>query len=158
MYRQYSKAMFNICTRMSGDQRNAEDVLQEAFIIAFKQLGQLKAAENFGGWLRRIVINECIRYCKQSVQWKHEPLQENDDKADDGFDWWAHLDLETVHRSIKQLPGGCRQVFVLYVLEDYSHREIAQSMGISESTSKSQYQRARQLLKQHINTLMAAHG
>jgi RNA polymerase sigma factor (sigma-70 family) len=158
LYGQYSKAMFNICIRMTGDQRCAEDVLQDAFIIAFKELGKLKAAENFGGWLRRIVVNECIRYCKRAVQWKHELLHENHDPAGETGDWWASLDLETVHKAIKQLPGGCRQVFVLYVLEDYTHRDIAQSMGISESTSKSQYQRARQLLKQHINTLMAIHG
>ncbi|MFX7816626.1 RNA polymerase sigma factor, partial [Acinetobacter baumannii] len=64
LYEQYSKAMVNICSRMTGNRADAEDLLQESFLIAFKNLGQLKDINQFGGWLKRIVVNECIRFSK----------------------------------------------------------------------------------------------
>jgi RNA polymerase sigma-70 factor (ECF subfamily) len=135
---------------MTGDAQNARDVLQDAFILAFKHLKQVKDHRQFGGWLRRIVINECIRFSKRSATWQslddsiHEPAP----PEEPGF--WANISMELIHEAIKHLPEGCRQVFVLYVLEDFSHKEIANHLGISESTSKSQYQRARKLLQERI--------
>jgi RNA polymerase sigma factor (sigma-70 family) len=150
LYQHYSKAMFNICIRMTGNRSNAEDILQDAFIIAFSKLQQLKQPDSFEGWLRRIIINECIRFCKRSFSWKNwddhsEEIADNDDT-----EWWAMISMAQIHEEIKSLPEGCRQVFILYVLEDRSHREIAGDLSISESTSKSQYHRARHLLKERI--------
>jgi RNA polymerase sigma factor (sigma-70 family) len=158
LYRQYSKAMYNICIRMTGNQNDAEDLLQEAFMIAFKNLRQLKEPAQFGGWLKRIVVNECIRFCKKNVYWSEWDEQWEQTISNDEPEWWKTVDLNMVHHEIKGLPDGCRQVFNLYVLEDYSHREIATHLGISESTSKSQYHRARQLLKERITKQMQLHG
>ncbi|MEP6673872.1 MAG: sigma-70 family RNA polymerase sigma factor [Ferruginibacter sp.] len=158
LYNQYSKAMFNICIRMAGTRTDAEDILQDAFIIAFKNLQQLKQPENFGGWLKRIVLNECIRFSKQSFYWDDWQEEHNEIAADEITEWWTTVNIETVHKEIKNLPEGCRQVFVLYVLEDYTHKNIADDIGISESTSKSQYQRARQLLKERITKQMLING
>jgi RNA polymerase sigma factor (sigma-70 family) len=149
LYQQYSKAMFNICIRMTGNRSNAEDILQDVFILVFGKLHQLKQPENFEGWLRRIVVNECIRYCRRSFSWKSwddHPME----IAEDDTEWWTTISMAQIHEEIKNLPEGCRQVFVLYVLEDRSHKEIADDLGISEGTSKSQYHRARQLLKERI--------
>jgi RNA polymerase sigma-70 factor (ECF subfamily) len=158
LYEQYAKAMFNICTRMASNRNDAEDLLQDAFIIAFNKLHQLKEAEQFGGWLKRIVVNECIRYTKKSIV-LHDLEDNNVDQiAEDGIEWWKTVDMKVVHREIKNLPEGCKQVFTLYVVEDYSHKEIAFELGISESTSKSQYHRAKKLLKESINTYLAIHG
>jgi RNA polymerase sigma factor (sigma-70 family) len=135
---------------MTGNTQNARDVLQDAFILAFNHLKQVKNPDQFAGWLRRIVINECIRFSKRSVHWQsledsdHGPVPEEEPA------WWTNINLEQVHDAIKDLPEGCRQVFVLYVLEDFSHKDIAKKLGISESTSKSQYQRARKLLKDKL--------
>jgi len=82
----------------------------------------------------------------------------NDVPADDASEWWTSISLDLIHREIKGLPDGCRQVFNLYVLEDYSHKEIAESLAISESTSKSQYRRAKQLLKERITAQIQVHG
>ena len=158
LYQQYNKAMFNICTRMTGNHNDAEDLLQESFIIAFRNLRQLKEPAHFGGWLKRIVINECIRFCKKTV-----PITTWDDKWDNNLsneepEWWKTVDIKIVHEEIKKLPDGCRQVFNLYVLENYSHKDIAAHLGISESTSKSQYHRARQLLKERITKLIHKNG
>ncbi len=150
LYGQYSKAMFNICIRMTGNRADAEDVLQESFLIAFKSLHQLKVEQHFGGWLRKIVINECIRYSKKVFYWDEWEADKHDSPQDEETEWWQHVKLEHIHRQVKNLPEGCRQVFNLFVLEDYSHKQIAENLGITEGTSKSQYHRARQLLKEKI--------
>jgi RNA polymerase sigma factor (sigma-70 family) len=158
LYNQFNKAMFNICTRMMDNLASAEDVLQEAFILAFKNLHQLKEAQQFGGWLKRIVVNECIKQCKKNNQLQFV--------ADDGAlpdvadeqDWWIGIDISAIHREIKNLPSGCKQVFTLYVLENYSHKQIAETMNISEGTSKSQYSRAKQLLKEKLTKQFVQNG
>jgi RNA polymerase sigma factor (sigma-70 family) len=158
LYNQYSKAMFNICMRMSGNRNDAEDLLQDAFIIAFRSLHQLKDAVQFGGWLKRIVVNECIRFTKKNVRWNDWEEDKNQHLAEEETEWWKTVNFDIIHREINGLPQGCRQVFNLYVLEDYTHKAIAESMGITESTSKSQYHRARQLLKERITKQLQLHG
>lgn len=143
---------------MIGDREKAQDVLQESFILAFKNIKQIKNELNFGGWLKRIVVNECIRHSKKNFRWSeldehHDELYQPDEEP-----WFADIDLETIHEEIKCLPDGCRQVFNLYVLEDFPHKKIAEVMNISESTSKSQYQRARCLLKERLLKQMVDHG
>ncbi|MFP5040721.1 RNA polymerase sigma factor [Parasediminibacterium sp. JCM 36343] len=152
LYQQYSKAMFSTCTRMMGTKEDAEDVLQEAFIMTFKNLHQLKEAAQFGGWLKRIVVNECIRHCKKKIAtsgWE-EYGEQHEQPMDDSIHWWEQVGMEQIHTQIKTLPDGCRQIFTLYAVENYSHRDIAESLGVSESTSKSQYHRAKQLLRERI--------
>jgi len=158
LYRQYSKAMFNICTRMTGNLSDAEDLLQESFMIAFRNLKQLKEPAQFGGWLKRIVVNECIRFCKKNTYQTAWDEHWDETLSNEEPEWWQTVDIKMVHREIKNLPDGCRQVFNLYVLEDYSHKDIASHLGISESTSKSQYHRARQLLKERITKQIQVHG
>lgn len=158
LYRQYSKAMFNICIRMTGHQSDAEDLLQESFMIAFRNLQQLKEPAQFGGWLKRIVVNECIRFCKKNTYLTTWDEQWDETLSNEEPGWWQTVDIKMVQQEIKNLPDGCRQVFNLYVLEDYSHKDIATHLGISESTSKSQYHRARQLLKERIIKQIQVHG
>lgn len=159
LYNNYSKAMFNICCRMLNKKDEAEDVLHDVFIIAFKNLHQLKDAMQFGGWLKRITINECIRYSKKQFYWdgwedeRFEHLQDDEVSI-----WWADISLDTMHTAIKSLPNGCRQIFNLYAVENFSHKEIADNLNISESTSKSQYHRARQLLKEQLTKQFTKNG
>ncbi|MDR0793567.1 MAG: sigma-70 family RNA polymerase sigma factor [Chitinophagaceae bacterium] len=158
LFRQYSKAAYNICLRMCGNKNDAEDILQEAFIIAFNELKKLNDNVRFGGWLKTIVINKCIRHVKSARAWNdlEEKHEEAGDDADD--EWYAAIDFNIIHQEIKALPDGCRQVFNLYVLEDYTHKQIAESMNIAESTSKTQYMRARQLLKERITKQLQLNG
>ncbi len=150
--------MFNICTRMTGNRNDAEDLLQDAFILAFRNLHQLQDPLQFGGWLKRIVVNECIRFGKKNVRWNDWEEEKNNQLADEATEWWKTVSFDIIHNEIKGLPDGCRQVFNLFVVEDYSHKDIAEQLGISESTSKSQYHRARQLLKERINRQLQIHG
>jgi len=158
LYQQFSKAMFHICLRMSKNKNEAEDILQDSFILAFKNLHQLKDAIQFGGWLKRIVVNECIRQTKQSWQWQDWEDQYDQISNEPEEEWWKAVNIEMVHQQISALPDGCKQVFNLYVFEDFSHKEIAAMLTISESTSKSQYHRAKKLLKEKINQQTAKNG
>lgn len=158
LYRQYSKAMYNVCIRMTGNQDDAADVLQDAFVQAFDHLAQLKQPEAFAGWLKQIVVNQCIRFCKQHTAWSLLSDADANTLAEEETTWWTNVPLSLIHEQIKSLPAGCRQVFVLFALENFGHREIAESLGISESTSKSQYQRARKLLRERIAKQMEVYG
>lgn len=158
LYQQYSKAMFNICIRMTATRNDAEDLLQDAFIIAFNKINQLKDADQFGGWIKRIVINECIKYTKKTIVVQDVDEGMVVDIAEEETAWWKLVDMSIIHQEIKALPEGCKQVFNLYVVEDYSHKNISQALNISESTSKSQYHRAKQLLKERITKYLAVHG
>lgn len=158
LYNQFSKAMFNICIRMTGTRNDAEDILQESFIIAFQKLHQLKEEHLFGGWLRKIVVSECIRFAKKHFYWSDWDEKYAEELADGGTDWFTSIPFDVLQQEIKALPDGCRQIFNLYVLEDYAHREIAEQLGISESTSKTQYQRAKQLLKERITKKLVSNG
>ena len=151
LYKLYSKAMYNIAIRMTSDQGTAEDVIQDSFIKAFSEMNKLQNEKAFGGWLKRIVINRCIDVTrkKRIVFTDMEIISvKNLEIADEPEDT---TDPELVHRLIKQLPDGARQILVLRALEGYKHAEIANRLRISESTAKTQYFRAKQLLAKLIN-------
>jgi RNA polymerase sigma-70 factor (ECF subfamily) len=150
LYRYYGTAMYNICIRMTGNPTDAQDLFQDAFIEAFRHLGQLKQPGAFAGWLRRIMINKCIQFSRNHVRWSNLDQDGTAAMEDAETAWWLDIPLQLVHEEIKNLPGGCREVFVLFALEDFGHKKIARDLGISESTSKTQYQRARKLLRERI--------
>jgi RNA polymerase sigma factor (sigma-70 family) len=158
LYEQFAQKMFSICVRMTGNRPDAEDLLQESFITAFNSLHQLREQHLFEPWLRRIIVNECIRHVKKVVRW--QPVDEefmNLPNAESD-NWLQGISFEQIHQEIKALPGGCREVFNLYVIENYSHQQIADALEITLSTSKSQYHRARQLLKERLLKQLVRHG
>lgn len=150
LYKLYSKGMYNVAMRMTDNQGTSEDVLQDAFIKAFAEIHKLKNEKAFGGWLKRIVVNLCIDATRKKKivftgietvsYYKAEIVEEVEDS----------VDPELVHHYIKKLPDGARQILVLRALEGYKHAEIADKLGISESTAKTQYFRAKQLLVKMI--------
>ncbi len=158
LYNSYCKAMYNICTKMMGSLVLAEDVLQDCFILAFKNLHQLKEPNQFGGWLKRIVINECLKQSKKTIFWEEWNEEKQEDKVIEEIDWWIDIDMAAIHKEVKNLPNGCRQVFTLFVLENFTHKAIADALNISEGTSKSQYSRAKQLLKERLTKQLQHNG
>lgn len=149
LYRLYAPAMFNVCMRMLNQREEAEDMLQESFTEAFANISSFRFESGFGGWLKRIVINRCINHLKRRrvalVYDNHEHQVYDEEPAD--FEG-VTLGVNRVLRALEQLPEGFRVVFSLYMLEGYDHTEIADILGISESTSKSQYLRARTRIKE----------
>lgn len=149
LYSNYAKAMYNICLRLLNNKADAEDVLQESFITAFKKLKELKDPSTFGGWLRRIVVNNCNQQGRK-VKLSFEELDPGEDMVDEDINWINDVPISEVHFAIRNLPDGCRRVFLLYTSENYTHKDIGELLRISESTSKSQYQRAKKLLQQQL--------
>jgi RNA polymerase sigma-70 factor (ECF subfamily) len=129
---------------------DAEDILQESFITAFERLTELSSDGSFTSWLKRIVINKSIDQVRKN-RLVFVDLSENlSDGMDDDEDANFLPEPELVHFAIRNLPGGSRTVLVLHALEGYKHRDIASMLGISESTSKTQYKRALELLNKDL--------
>lgn len=143
---------------MCGNETDAHDLLQDGFITAFQKLHQLKDAEMFGGWLKKIMINQCIAHSKKKSNFGRLMIVEAAPVDESNEDRWETISMEELHHSIKQLPEGCRQIFVLYAIEDYTHQQIAGELGLSIGTSKSQYNRAKQLLQSILLKKMASNG
>lgn len=152
LYAKYAKKMFAICLSYAADRDEAKDVLQEAFVKVFTNLEHYNGQGALQGWIRRIVTNTAIDYYRRGKKIAYfselpeEPVQEQE-----SFDF-SFFDTNVMLNCIKQLPEGARIIFNLFVVEGLSHKEIALKLDISEGTSKSQYSRARSLLKQWILT------
>jgi RNA polymerase sigma-70 factor (ECF subfamily) len=149
IYKLYSRAMFNICYRIMGSQEAAEDALQEAFLSAFRNIKSYQGKASFGAWLKKIVVNKAISHLRKQ-QLEVVELDERIDvrHEDDQDDIDLILKVDLIREAIQKLPNGFRVVFSLYLLEGYDHKEISEILGISESTSKSQYNRAKKKLKE----------
>jgi len=154
LYEQYSRSMFNVGYRIVHDEAEAEDVLQEAFISAFRNLGRYRGDATFGAWLKRIVVNKAINAVNKRRMERfpeHNEVEVAEEEADEMIDF--PFTVEKVKRAIAQLPDGYRMVLSLYLLEGYDHGEIAEILGISESTSKSQFNRSKRKLKEILEDI-----
>ena len=146
LFKSYARGMYNICLRMTGNKQDAEDILQEAFYQAFVNIDKLKKMESFGAWLKKIVVNKCIWFLRKQIHFVDiESTKQKQEPEDE--DWMNELSMNDINKEIHKLPDGCRVVFNLFLLENYSHKQIAEMLDISESTSKSQYHRAKGILK-----------
>ena len=149
LYQQYTKAMFNLAFRMVNNREDAEDMLQEAFTDAFRKLDSFRFESTFGAWLKTIVVNKCINHLrKKRMEIITDDIPEKTNWKDEEDRYNVKYDISQVFKAIEILPDGYRIVLTLYLLEGYDHTEISQILNISESTSKTQYLRARSKLKQ----------
>ena len=154
LYELYSKAMFNTAYRITGNREEAEDMLQESFTDCFRNIGSYRTESTFGAWLKTIVINRCIsRLRKRETELvlvsdysRHETQEEEPRETP-----WP--DMSVIARAVEKLPDGYRVVLSLYLLEGYDHTEISQILGISESTSKTQYSRGKDRLRKIISSM-----
>jgi RNA polymerase sigma-70 factor (ECF subfamily) len=149
LYNQYSKAMYNIAYRMLNNREDAEDMLQETFVDCFRNLNSFRFESTFGAWLKRILINKCINH----LQKKKVDLMLTDELPNKAYDEEEETDYDIsgIIKGIEKLPDGYRVILTLYLLEGYDHSEIAQILGITESTSKSQYSRAKDKLRSQLS-------
>ena len=150
LYDTYSGKFLAICIRYLKDREHAEDVMIESFMKIFEKLPQFQQKGSFEGWMKRIVVTQALmklrsnRHLMMEVNMEHESLYEDQQYE------LNHLEAADLMEMIQGLPVGYRTVFNLYILEGYSHQEIGELLGISESTSKSQLNRARNTLKEKI--------
>jgi RNA polymerase sigma factor (sigma-70 family) len=153
LFQVYAGKLLTICRRYAGDRHEAEDMLQEAFINIFKNINQYKSLGSFEGWIRRITVNAAIQVLqKRKIRFteiKNVPFEP--ESRDNSV--LLDLEAEDLLKVISLLPDGYRTVFNLFVLEGYSHEEIAQMMKIETATSRSQLSKARAMLREKINSL-----
>ena len=148
LYNLYVKAMLNVSYRIVNDRDEAEDVIQEAFINVFKNIDKYRGDSTFGAWVKRIVINASINVLKKRRLDLVE-MEEAGGEIDDSFEVEEEsLSVSAINSAIQELPEGFRAVLSLYLLEGYDHKEIGTVLGITESTSKSQYNRAKKKLRE----------
>ncbi|MBL0742798.1 RNA polymerase sigma factor [Chryseolinea lacunae] len=147
LYDTYSSKMYGLCYRYVKDSMEAEDILVTAFMKVFDKIGQFKSEGSFEGWIRRIVVNEALTFLRRNRSMYLETDLEQADREPDYNSLSDHLEAEDLLKMIQELPTGYRIVFNLYAIDGYSHKEIAEQLGISENTSKSQLSRARVYLQ-----------
>jgi RNA polymerase sigma-70 factor (ECF subfamily) len=152
LYKLYARAMYNVAYRIVMIEEEAQDVLQEAFISAFRNLEGYRGDATFGSWLKRIVVNKALNAVSRR---KFEPIPENEDwdiaEAETDVTYRGELTVDRIKSCIAQLPDGYRNVLTLYLIEGYDHQEIAEIMGFTESTSKSQLNRAKAKLRELLD-------
>ncbi len=153
-YAYYKGRLMGLCRRYVNNDTEADDVFQEAFIKVFNQLGTLKNVDLLNAWIKKIVINTALNHYKANLKFKNNENTEGVEIADT-HDWdiLSQITTEALLKIIQQLPNGYRLVFNLYVIDGYSHAEIADILQITESTSKSQLSRAKTFLKNQFSQL-----
>ena len=152
LYRQYAGRLYNLAFRMAGSSQEAEDLLQDVFLHAYRKLGSFRGDSSLGTWLYRLGMNQCLDY----VRGRHAKMS----KATDSLDEEGAAEPSTrtpptpvavnridLERAIAHLPKGCRAAFLLHDVEGFEHHEVATILGVSEGTSKSQVHKARMKLR-----------
>jgi RNA polymerase sigma factor (sigma-70 family) len=150
VYDKYSARMLGLCFRYICDEMAAEDVMVEGFLKVFDKIGQFNSEGSFEGWIRRIMVNEALGYLRKQKRILEDSLSEEINNIPDYVNADQNLETEELLAMIETLPTGYRTVFNLYAIEGYTHMEIAEMLGITESTSKSQLHRARALLQKMV--------
>lgn len=151
LYRKLAPKMFGVCMRYAKNISEAEDNLQEGFIIIFSKLKDYRHEGSFEGWVRRIMVNVCINKFrkKQQVVFLDDTKELNYATVEE-YDDYERIPIDTLIAVIQELPPQYRIVFNLYVMEDMSHKDIGNQLGISEGTSKSNLSRAREILRSKL--------
>jgi len=147
IYEKHSPKMYMVALRYMNSDHDAQDVLQESFIKIYQKLSSFQFAGSFEGWCRRIVVHTAIEFLRKSKQNLVEGMDSLEKRATPSLSL-EKLQMEDLLNSIQKLPAGYRTVFNMYIIEGYSHKEIAQELSISVSTSKSQLFKARNYLQE----------
>jgi RNA polymerase sigma-70 factor (ECF subfamily) len=158
LYGMYARAMFNVSMRIVNNKDEAEDILQESFVKAFRDMKRFETLPAFASWIKKVVINgslDAVRRKKFDLVSMDEDTEAADLPEENEE---PNYDINTIVQCVSELPAGYRIILTLFLFEEYSHKQIAESLNISEGTSKSQYNRAKKKLIELIlkkNTINA---
>lgn len=151
IYQQFSRKLYAICLSYCVSSDEAQDCLQESFIIIFNKIKDFRSEGSFEGWLKRITVNTCLNKLKSKNiftefdDYKHNVVEE--EAIDEDF---YQMKVDEIYQLMNEMPQQYKTVFNLYIIDEFSHKEIAQHLNISEGTSKSNYSRAKEWLKSRI--------
>ena len=158
LYRRELQPTFNLVLRLAGNRTDAEDLTQECFLRVFTRLHTFRGDAALRTWIKRIAINLTMDHLKRQQRLRIVPVEERHLPTDPVPLPIAGVDTAMLHAAINELPEGCRVVLTLHLLEGYPHAEVADYLGISVSTSKSQFWRAKQLLRTALRDKHYANG
>ncbi|MDR2534193.1 MAG: sigma-70 family RNA polymerase sigma factor [Tannerellaceae bacterium] len=151
LYDKYSRKMMGVCLRYVNDRETARDILQEGFVKLFNNVDSYSQEGPFEAWMRKVFVNSALEYLRRMDILKEAvSLDQVAEASSSSHSALAELEAQELLKIVQELPAGFRTVFNLFAIEGYSHKEIGDMLGITESTSRSQYTRARQLLQKKI--------
>lgn len=149
LYKLYYKAMYSVSFRILNDSMEAEDVMQEAFLSAFRNIESYKGQVSFGAWLKRIVVNRSLDQLKKR-RIKFEEVTEKTAQISESEMETTAVNIQTIKEAIQDLPDGYRVVLSLFLIEGYDHEEISSILGITNSSSRTQLLRAKNKLRNNL--------
>ena len=153
LYRRFSPKMYAVCLRYAAKSEDASDILQDGFVKVYRNLEKYRGEGSFEGWMRRIFVNTAIEHFRKQHPLLSATEQQEATLTDGHWNAFDHLAAKDILNLVRTLAPGYRQVFNLYAVEGYSHREISELLGISEGTSKSQLARAKAILQEKIRAI-----
>ena len=156
LFEQYASVMLSVCVRYVPDRETARDILQDGFIKIYTKINTYSGEGSFAGWIRRIFVTTALEYLRQNDALRQSASIEEyyNTIVDEKETVLDKISADDLMDGISKLPNGYRTIFNLYAIEGYSHSEIAEMIGISESTSRSQYMRARNILQKNVQLLI----
>ena len=156
IFERYSGVMLSVCVRYVTDRETARDILQDGFIKLYTKIDTFSGSGSFAGWVRRIFVTTSLEYLRQNDALKQRASIEEYGNSipDNDATVLDKISADDLMECIAKLPDGYRTVFNLYAIEGYSHPEIAEMLGINESTSRSQFMRARKILQKNVHSLI----
>lgn len=154
LYETYARKMMGVCLRYVNDRETARDLVQDGFLKVFTHIDSYSGEGSFEGWLRKIFVNSALEYLRKAdVLRESTDIDSTAELVQTGSSPISEIAAAELMNLIQGLPAGFRTVFNLFAIEGYSHKEISERLQITESTSRSQYTRAKQLLQQKVNAL-----
>ena len=154
LYETYSRKMMSVCLRYVSDWETARDLLQEGFVKVFTHIDSYTGNGSFEGWIRKIFVNSALEYLRHAdVLRESTDLDQTAEVAQTDSSPLSDISAAELMQLVQSLPAGFRTIFNLFAIEGYSHKEISERLHITESTSRSQYTRAKQLLQRKVNAL-----
>jgi RNA polymerase sigma-70 factor (ECF subfamily) len=151
LFDKFSQKMLGVCLRYTKSQDEAEDALQEGFVKAFSKLNDFSNQGSLEGWIRRIMVNTSLDAIRKNTKFMKDVSIDTVDYQIGNDDFIVEgLNAEDLMKLINSMPDGYKVVFNMFAIEGYSHQEISTTLGISESTSKSQYMRAKGYLRNRL--------
>jgi RNA polymerase sigma factor (sigma-70 family) len=156
LFHAFSGRMLGLCSRYAGSIEEAEDIMQEGFVKVFQKLDSFRNQGSLEGWIKRIMINTALDHFRKNKNIRYQlDIETVEYAGSESPQIFSTLGSRDLLQMIRSMPTGFRTVFNLYAIEGYAHKEIGEMLGITESTSKSQYSRARAYLQKLLQTEQA---
>ena len=151
LYETYARKMMAVCLRYTNDRESAQDLLQDGFIKVFTAIGTYSGNGSFEGWMRKIFVNTALEYLrKNDILRETVDIDSPDTLKEPDYSALEKISADELMELVRELPTGFRAVFNMFAIEGYSHKEIGEALGINESTSRSQFTRAKKLLQKKL--------